>query len=103
MAESNNCSSCKKFSKKPLQMVIVNVKNSAMIKFGFMCEKCIRKEQEKIGATACSIEFNRDGKQIYRCPHCKMETIEKEYFIKHNCVNFLMTKEFADSLKEDKK
>jgi len=99
---SNNCSKCHKFSKTKLQMVIVDVKKSDVIKFGLLCPKCIRKEQEKIGATACSIELNASGEQIFRCPHCGMVSTDREYFLKHNCVNYVMTKDFASSLKDNK-
>jgi len=100
---SNNCSKCHKFSKTELQMVIVDVKKSDVVKFGLLCQKCIIKEQEKIGATACSIEINASGKKIFRCPHCGMVSTDQEYFVKHNCVNYVMTKDFASSLKDDKK
>ena len=99
---SNNCSNCHKFSKTELQMVIVDVKTNRR-KFGLLCQKCIKKEQEKIGATACSIELNASGKKIFRCPHCGMVSTDQEYFVKHNCVNYVMTKDFAHSLKDDKK
>lgn len=100
---NNNCSKCHKFSKEKLQMVIVDLKKSDVIKFGLLCQKCIRKEQEHIGATACSIEINQKGEDIYRCPHCKMVSTDRDYFLRHNCVNYVMTKDFASSLKDDKK
>lgn len=110
-----NCTDCHKFFKK-LQIVIVDLNNQPK-RTAELCEKCIMKLQD--GPTRCSIEVNRDvkldeiqniferGKKdsesiIYRCPHCKMETKKRDYFVDHSCTNFMLTKDFAKSLVEKK-